>query len=341
MVRLKELAAAAGVSVMTVSRVMRDHPQVSAVTREKVRSLAAQMGYVPDISARGLRSRKTGLLGLLISAMTNPVNARVILAIEETAHELGYDLILAQTLNRTDREEAALRRMLARRVDGLFVAPVYRMEPEAKIYEELAKAGTPVVILGHRAPFCASFAAVETEDRGASEAVTKHLIEVGHKRIAFFSGPLTAPWARERFEGYQRAVREAGLPQDDALVFKAGSTIEEGAAAALRFAQENTGATALQAAHDLIAIGAANALMDQGLRVPEDLSVTGFGNIQTAEYFRTPLTTVRQPKLRLGAAAMELMQKLLNGQPPEVRRLPGGLVQRASVAAPRPGAGME
>lgn len=334
MVRLKEIAEAAGVSVMTVSRVIRDHPQVAGETRERVRAIAGKMGYVPDISAQGLRSRKTRLLGLLISTTTNPINARIIFAIEERAHELGYDLLLAHSLNRPAREDAALRRLMARRVDGLFISPVYRMEPHCALYDDLARQGTPTVIVGQRAPFCANFAAVETDDQSASSAATRHLIELGHRRIAFFAGPLVAPWARERLEGYHRAHREAGLTVDDRLVFHAGATIEEGAAVAMRFAQEDTGATAIQAAHDLVAIGAADALMNQGLRVPQDLSVAGFGNIQAAEYFRTPLTTVRQPKMRLGNAAMELMVRLLDGQPREVRRLNAELVVRASTAPP-------
>lgn len=334
MVRLKEVAAAAGVSLMTVSRALRDHPQVAAPTRERVRALAVSMGYVPDATARGLRSRQTRLLGALIPAATSPTHARILLALEERAYESGYDLLVAHTLNRVDREEVAVRRMLARRVDGLFLSPVYRMENRSAIYDELLKSDTPVVILGHRADFCREFSAVETEDVAGSGAATRHLLELGHRRIAFFAGPLVAAWARERLEGYQRAHREAGLPLDDRLIFHAGSTIEEGAAAALRFINEGAAATAIQAAHDLVAIGAADALMNQGLRFPADLSIVGFGNVLTAEYFRTPLTTVRQPKLRLGAAAMDLMVRLLKSGPREVRRLGAELVIRASSGPP-------
>ena len=336
MVRLKEIAAAAGVSVMTVSKALRDKPDLSAATKDRIRKLAAEMGYLPDVSAQGLRSRTTRLLGLVISASTNPVNARIVMAIEERAHELGYDVVIAHSLNRPEREEAVLRRLIARRVDGLFIAPVYRLGETAAIYEELGKRGIPTVVLGHSAPFCRQFPAIETDDLAASAAATRHLLDLGHRRIAFFAGPMVAPWARERLEGYRRAHRDADVPVTDQLIFNAGTTIEEGAAAALQFMQERPDATALQCAHDLVAIGAADALLNQGVRIPGDISVVGFGNILVSEYFRVPLTTVRQPKLRLGAMAMETMLKLLKGEPTRSHRLPAELVIRASSGPPPP-----
>jgi LacI family transcriptional regulator len=334
MVRLKDIAAAAGVSTMTVSKALRDQPDLAAATKLRIRELAQRMGYVPDISAQGFRSRKTQLLGLVLSTTTNPVNARIIYSLEERAYELGYHLILMHSLNRPDREEDVLRRLMQRRVDGVFISPVYRYETTAPVYQELLARKIPTVLLGHRAPFCQEFAAVETDDIQASQAATRHLIELGHRRIAFFAGPLVAPWAQERLEGYRRACREAGLTDGDALVYHAGATLEEGVAAALKFAQDRPGATALQCAHDLVAIGAADALLNQGLRIPEDLSVVGFGNILVSEYFRVPLTTVRQPKLRLGAIAMDLMVRLLRGETAESRRLSAELVIRASSGPP-------
>ena len=334
MVRLKEIAAAAGVSVMTVSKALRDKPDLSAATKLKIQGLAAQMGYVPDVSAQGLRNQKSRLFGLVISAATNPINARIMLGLEERAHELGYDLIVSQTLNRSDREEAVLRRLIARRADGIFLSPVYRMEPTAPIYEELLRRSIPVVLLGNRAPFCSSFPAVETDDQAASAAATRHLLELGHRRIAFFAGPRVSPQALLRLEGYRRAHRESGCAVDDKLIFNAGTTIEEGTSAALQWMQEETGATAIQCAHDLVAIGAADTLLNQGFRIPGDVSIVGFGNILAAEYFRVPLTTVRQPKLRLGTVAMDVMMKVLRGESVSVQQLPAQLEVRASSGPP-------
>jgi LacI family transcriptional regulator len=281
-----------------------------------------------------MRSGKTKLFGLIISAATNPIYARIVMAIEERSHEMGYEVIFAHSLNQTTREETCIRRLLARRVDGLFITPVYRLSPTAPAYQEIKRMQVPTVVLGHRGLFCSDFANVETDDISASYAVTKHLIELGHRRIAYFTGPPVSPSAQERYEGYRRALREAEIELDDRLVFNAGSTIEEGEKAALQMLNENPKATAIQAVNDLVAIGAADVLLNQGVKIPEQVSIAGFGNILVSEYFRVPLTTVRQPKLRLGYSAVELMQGLLRGEAPESRRLRAEIVTRASTAPP-------
>ena len=192
----------------------------------------------------------------------------------------------------------------------------------------------PTVLLGHTAPFCTQFVNVETDDLLASYAVTRHLLKLGHKRIAFFAGPLAAPWTQERFEGYRRALREAGMDVDDRLVFQAGRTIEDGAKAAAQMIKESSDATAVQAINDVVAVGCAEALLSHGLKIPEDISVAGFGNILLGAHFRVPLTTTRQPKFRLGSAAVAAMQELLRGHRPESKRLPAELIVRASTGTP-------
>lgn len=336
MVRLKDIAARAGVSIMTVSKALRDEPDISEVTKARLRALAAEMGYTPDSMAQSLRSRHSKLFGLVISAVTNPVYARVMMAIEERTHELGYGILFGQSLNIPDREQAVIRQLLSRRIDGLFVTPVHRLEPFAPVYDELARRGTPVVVLGHRAPFCEQFANVETDDIAASFAATQHLLEMGHRRIAYFSGPPIVPAAQERIEGYRRALREANIEIDDRLIFAAGATIEEGEKAALQMLNESPGATAVQATNDLVAIGAANVFLSQGLQIPRDLSLVGFGNVLVSEHFRVPLTTIRQPKFRLGAAAMELMLRLLRGEAPSTKRLSAEIIIRQSSGPPPP-----
>jgi DNA-binding LacI/PurR family transcriptional regulator len=335
MVRLKDIAQLTGVSVMTVSKALRDEPDVSAETKAKIKALAQQMGYVPDSSAQGLRTKTTKLFGLVIPAATNPVYARMVSAIEDRAFELGYDVLIAQTFNLSEREDACLRRLLSRRVDGLFITPVYRFEAEARIYQEILVRKIPTVLLGPPAPFCKNFISIEVEEVTASYNVTRHLIELGHKRIAYFTGPPAAPWAHERFEGYRRAHREASLEVDDKLVFAAGSTVEDGTKAALQMLNEGCHPTAIQAVSDSVAIGCAEALLKQGLKIPADVSVAGFGNILAAEFYRVPLTTVSQPKHRFGVAAIDAMMNLLRGEKTVSRRLPAELVVRQSSAAPR------
>jgi DNA-binding LacI/PurR family transcriptional regulator len=335
MVRLKDIAQLIGVSVMTVSKALRDEPDVSAATKAKIKKLAADMGYVPDSSAQGLRTKTTKLFGLVIPATTNPIYARIVFAIEERAHELGYDLLITQTLNQPEREDACLRRLLSRRVDGLFIVPVYRFEAEARIYQEIVTRNIPTVLLGAPAPFCKNFLAIEIEELVASYNVTKHLLGLGHKKIAYLTGPPAAPWAHERFEGYRRALREAGIEVDDKLVFQSGNTIEDGTRAALQMLNEGVHPTAIQAVSDLVAIGCADTLMQQGVKIPDDISVAGFGNVLAAEYFRVPLTTVRQPKYRLGLAAIETMMKLIRGEKFALKRLAAELEVRKSTAPPK------
>src|SRR5262249_27066500 len=148
------------------------------------------------------------------------------------------------------------RRFISRRVDGLFIAPVYRMGSEARIYKELLSRGIPTVVLGHTAAFCNQFVCVESDDVAASYAITQHLLKLGHKRIAFLTGPSMTPWNQERLAGYRRALREADLELEDKLIFEAGRTIEEGAKAAEQMLSETLDATAVQAINDVVAAGA-------------------------------------------------------------------------------------
>jgi LacI family transcriptional regulator len=334
MIRLKDVAARAGVSIMTVSKVLRDAADVSEPTKARVRRLAEEMGYVPDSQAQSLRTRRTRLFGLVLNSMTDPWMARVAAAIEERVHELSYDLLICQTQESPVKEQACIRRLLSRRIDGLFLNPAYRLAPSAPIYLELIRTGTPALILGHRAQFCSQFAGVETDDALASAQVVEHLLKLGHRRIAFLGGPSIATWAQERFTGYRRALRNAGIESDDNLVFTAGSGIEDGAKAALQMLEEATRATAVMAVTDHVAIGAATVLMNRGFRIPEQISITGFGNDLAAEYFRVPLTTVRQPKFGLGVIATEQMLCLLRGEKIDSRRLPCELIVRQSTGKP-------
>ena len=335
MVRLKDIAQLAGVSVITVSKALRDEPDVSSATKTKIKQLAQQTGYVPDSSAQGLRTKTTKMFGLVIPTPTNPIYARIIFAIEERAHELGYDLLIAHTLNKPEREDLALRRFLSRRVDGLFITPVYRFEAQARIYQEITARKIPTVLLGPAAPFCKTFPAIEIEETLASYNATKHLLQLGHKKIAYLTGPPATPWAHERFEGYRRALRESGIEVDDGMVFAAGNTIEDGIKATLQMLNEGCHPTAIQAVSDLVAIGCAETLLAQGFKIPEDVSVVGYGNILLAEFYRVPLTTVSQPKYRLGMSAMEAMMGLLRGETIPSRRLAAEFVERKSTAAPK------
>ena len=183
--------------------------------------------------------------------------------------------------------------------------------------------------------FFTQFCNVATDDLRGSYAATKHLLDLGHRRIALFTGPATAPWAQERLEGHRRALRDAHVEPDDRLVLASGSRIEDGEKTAHQMISESLKVTAIQAVNDLVAIGAANVLVRQGLQVPGDISIVGFGNILMSEHCRVPLTTIQQPKYRLGMAAMDMMEQLLAGRTPPNQRLQPELVIRGSTARAR------
>ncbi|HVV01083.1 MAG TPA: LacI family DNA-binding transcriptional regulator [Verrucomicrobiae bacterium] len=332
--RLRDIAERCQVTAMTVSRALRDAPEVSEETRARILECARQLGYLPNSSARELRTRKTKLLGLLLPSLTSPIFSRVALALEERSRQLGYDLVVAQSLDNPEREQESIRRFLTRRMDGIFLTPVYRLGAEAALYQDLAARKIPTVILGHTSPFCRQFVNVETDDLLASYALTSHLLKLGHRRIAWFGGPSVTPWNQERFEGYRRALREAGLEVDEKLVFQAGRTIEDGAKTAVQMMNEGCEATAIQAVNDLVAVGCIEAMMQEGIDVPGNFSVAGFGNILLGQHSRIPLTTARQPKYTLGMAAMGLMEELLAGKQPSSKRLPAEIIVRASSGTP-------
>lgn len=335
MIRLKDIAEKAGVSVMTVSKVLRDAPDIAAGTKVRIRLLATQMGYVPDTMAQGLRTRKTKLLGLVYSAITNPVFPRVLLAVEDCALQEGYDIAIGHTLNDPQREAMVIRRMMSRRVDGLILSPYYRMAESVPIYEELLASAIPTVIVGQRRSFCGQFVNVEIDDLQGSLLAMRHLLELGHRRIAFFAGMSVVPSSQDRLEGYRKALREAQIEPDDRLVFNAGGTIEEGRKAAEQFLAEAPGATAVLAVNDLVAMGAGTVFLERGLKIPGDVSLVGFGNVLASEYFRVPLTTLSEPKHRVGCAAVASLLQLIRGEKPQSRRLPVELIVRSSTAPPR------
>ena len=333
MARLIDIAKIAGVSVMTVSKALRDAPDISAQTKQKIKKIADELGYVPNFMARSLRNKKTSLLGLVISSVTNPFFSRVMMAVEEKAFETGYDLILSQTYNSIEREEKILTRLIARKVDGILISPVYRLEPKSALYDELLSKNIPTVLLGHPSDFCQKFTIVASNDLELSYNATKHLLSLGHRRIAFFASHGFYPWSTQRLNGYLKALNEAGIEVDERLIMAAGSRIEDGYKAAEQILSEGIGFTAIQAVNDLVAIGAMNFLVKKGVKIPETVSIIGFGNILISENCRIPLTTINQPKYRLGAAGFNLLLEKMQGKSVESLVLDGELIIRESTAA--------
>jgi DNA-binding LacI/PurR family transcriptional regulator len=336
MVRIKDIAGRLGLSLMTVSRALRNSADVAPGTRARVQQVAREMGYVLDVTARGLRTGSTHLIGAVIPSLADPFFARVAAGLEEAFAEQGYEVILVQSLNQPAREEAALRKLVARRVDGIVIWPAPRLAvAPGDPYAELRLPAGKTLLAGPP-PFAAgSYPVISAhETRGVREAVA-HLCGLGHSRIACLRGPVASPLARERFEGFVQGLREAGLAVDDALVFNAGWTFEEGQAALVQMLHEGRNPSAVVAVNDLVALGAVAALTRQGVRVPRDVSVVGHGNLPVAVHSPIPLTTVRVPKYALGVHAATQMIRLLRGESAGSHRLPVELVVRDSTGPVR------
>ncbi|MFD5200263.1 LacI family DNA-binding transcriptional regulator [Streptomyces sp. NPDC058375] len=345
-----DVAERSGVSIATVSRVYRNPDSVRAQTREKVMEAARELGYVPSGSARGLASRTTGVLGLCFPDYADPdaesaaaasdadddqavmlYSDQIIRGMERAARRHGYALLIAASL---DGGPESLVAKVAGRVDGFAV--LARTVPTADL--EVISRRLPVVMLAGPREIDHLDHIVVANAEGERE-LTRHLIEDhGLRRLAFIGGEEDSPDSQARFRGFQEACRDAGLPVPSRPEVRAGMmTQAEGALAAdaLLDRSEGTGVARPEAmlfANDQMAVGALQALERRGVRVPEDIAVTGFDGIPLSRLVRPPLTTVRQPIRRLGEEAVELLvQRLADpGRAPVSLELPVSVTRRAS-----------
>jgi DNA-binding LacI/PurR family transcriptional regulator len=321
---IRDVAARAGVSHQTVSRVINDNPQVTAATRERVLASIRELGFVPSPLARGLLSNQTRSLGVVAEDISDHFFARMAAGAEAEARRRGYYLMIG-SVEPGDDEAGYLRLMLERRVEGLIVA-----RPSVPLSAEALTAGIPVVAVGVGAHTDVSVVDVDNHQGGYDAA--KHLLERGHRRIATIVGPAPWPSAAARLEGYRQALQEAGA--DELVEHAADWGLEDGLAAASRLLERDAGFTALFAHSDLIALGAIRRLREAGLRVPDDVSVVGYDDLPIADYVEPALTTVHQPMREVGAvAAGLLLDQLERGAPlpPAAHLLPARLVVRQSV----------
>ena len=321
---IRDVAARAGVSHQTVSRVMNDSPRVTAATRERVLASIEELGFVPSPLARGLLSNKTRSLGVVAEDISDHFFARMAAGAEAEARRRGYYLMIG-SVEPGDDEAGYLRLMLERRVEGLIVA-----RPSVPLSAEAVTAGVPVVAVGVGAQ--TDVPVVDVDNRRGGYDATRHLLERGHHRIATIVGPGSWPSAAARLDGYRRALHEAGA--EDLVEQAADWGLEDGLAAASRLLERNAGFTALFAHSDLIALGAIRRLREAGLRVPDDVSVVGYDDLPVADYVEPALTTVHQPMREVGeVAAGLLLDQLAGGAPPPAAThlLPARLVVRQSV----------
>jgi len=332
MVTLKDVARQAGVSVATASRALGGYGYVSPETRSKVLRAARLLDYHPNALARSMVKKRTHTLGVVVSDNANPFFAAVVRGIEDVVHRHGYAVILCNADEDPEKEEMYLRILREKRVDGLLLAP---SGEAGRFLRAWAREGLPLVLIDRKIEGIAADAVIVDNRSGAKEAVA-HLIGLGHRRIGTICGPQQVYTGFERLQGYLEALREARIPVEKDLIREGNFKQDSGYRLAREFLEMDDPPTALFVANNLMTIGALLALREAGVRIPQDMAVVGFDDMEWASILTPPLTAVAQPAYALGAnAAQLLIQRLLRGPSPQPQEivLKTRLVVRESCGA--------
>jgi LacI family transcriptional regulator, repressor for deo operon, udp, cdd, tsx, nupC, and nupG len=329
-ISIKDVARAAQVSYSTVSRALADSPRVKPETRLRIQRLAAEMGYFPSFAARSLVTQRTQTIGLVATTIMDLFQAEIIQVVEETALQHGYSVILSHSGKDSEREQTELRALRERHVDGIILISV---RSDGHYASAVRGTNIPVVFLNNvRHDECGC--AVCVDNLAGGRVVTEHLLALGHRRIGYITGPIVEWDNTERHKGYEQALRARGVAPDPEWVVRGDSSSRSGTDAMRRLLALPRPPTAVFCYNDASALGAMRATHAAGLRIPEDISIAGFDDIDLAAHFEPPLTTVAQPKLDMGVRAVEMILTLLRGEGPvEDSVLPGRLVIRESTGA--------
>ena len=330
---IHDIAREAQVSAMTVSRALNNRPGVSENTRERVRAVAQDLGYVANVQAKRLAGGKTQVVGMVVPDIGTEYVGEIVRGVGDALERSGYDLLLYTTHRDPDRERERLFGVAKGMADGMLSLLPKTIDHHIKLLEKLK---LPVVIVDHLGADT-KLPMIGTDNfRGACQAV-QHLTELGHKRIGFITGDLETGAATERLRGYREGLKSAGLPFDEVLVRESDFYQPRSFEAATELLLLPNPPTALFASNDVSAYGAVAAVQELNMRVPDDVSVIGFDDIPSARQVHPSLTTIRQPLYDMGAAATRLLLSLLEGGKAGVPRisLPTTLVERESTAPPK------
>lgn len=330
-VTIKDIARAARVSHSTVSRALANSPLISDQTKARIRRLADEMGYTPSAIGRGLVTRRSGTIGLVVTAIADPFIAEVVQGIEETALSCQYNTILCNANSEPERELRTVRALRERRVDAIIVTS----SRLGSLYlPHLRQVGVPVVLINNQGEGDYTHS-VLIDDLAGGELAGSYLASLGHRRIAYIGGPIWARASGIRLAGCRRALQKQGLDLPGDLVLVGNGRADGGQEAADELLHRGLPVTAVFCYNDMTALGVLSALHRAGLRVPDDLSVIGYDDVSIAAYLYPPLTTIAQPRYALGRRAMEMALALIRGE--EVRDviLPPALVTRESCRRAR------
>lgn len=326
-VTLHDVAAASGVSKSTVSRILDERlPRSDSETARRVRQVAAELGYVRDVSAASLRRGNTNTIGVIVPRLTDTVMAMLYEALAHACTRTGRFAIVATTDDEPQADRAAAKSLLQRGVDGLVLSTA-REDDDFPV--QLETRGVPYVLALRSDGRSMSSVG---DDKLGGYLATRHLLDLGHRRIGIIAGPTYASSSRGRLAGYRWAMTEAGVAVDPTWIVESTFGIDSGAEAAERLMSGAARPTALFAMNDNTAIGALSALVKLGLSVPDDVSLVGYNDIPIVSRLSVPLTSVRVPFDRIAAEALDLLSRGATSATDRMRVAPPTLIPRASTA---------
>lgn len=305
-ITIKDIARELKISPSTVSRALKDHPDISPATKKAVRELAEKLDYQPNSVALSLRKSKTYTIGIIIPQLVHHFFSTVISGIEDVAYDAGYHVMICQSNESYEREVMNTQALVASRVDGMLIS-VAQETNDIKHFEGLINRGIPVVFFDREVNGLDTSSVVVDDFGGAYRAV-EYLLRSGCRRVAHLAGPNNLMNSQKRLKGYLQALEDYNLSTADSMQVVAGLSIEEGKKACLKLLEQNEQMPdAIFAANDPIAIGAMQVLREKGIKVPEDISIIGFSNEPITSLMEPPMTTVAQPGFEMGQLAARLL----------------------------------
>ncbi|ALR94341.1 MULTISPECIES: substrate-binding domain-containing protein [Vibrio] len=331
MATMKDIAKLAGVSTSTVSHVINKTRFVSEEISERVNNAAKELNYyAPSALARSLKVNRTKTIGMLVTTSTNPFFGEVVKGVERSCYQKGYSLILCNTEGDNERMRQSINTLLQKRVDGLILMCSSLEGERIDVFERYPD--IPVVVMDWGPMLFTSDKIQDNSLRGGYLAA-KYLIDCGHTEIGCITGPLIKHQAQMRYEGYKRAMNEAGLEFNANWIIESDFECEGGYQAFKKMAQRGALPSSIFVSNDMMAMGVINAANELGIKVPDDLSIIGYDDIHIAKFMSPSLTTIHQPKYRLGQAAVETLVRKLDEKSTEAQvvQLEPTLVERKSV----------
>ena len=305
MVTIKDVAKRAGVSTATVSRVLNDDQRVSPDYREAVLEAVSELGYRRDRIARNLRVRRSQIIGLIISDIQNPFFTMVVRGVEDLAYENDYTVLLCNSDEDPTKERLYLDIMISERAAGVLISPACETDNYSQV---VIDSDIPVVTLDRRMLDLDVDTVLVDNFQGAYLAVS-HLLGLGHRRVGLIGGPPQITTARERCDGYLKALHEYNLEVDPALIQMSNMKLQGGYQAARQILESDEPPTAVFAANNLTTLGALNYIHERHLRIPDEIAIVGFDDMPWATSLNPPLTAVAQPTYELGRAAADALLK--------------------------------